>query len=753
MFVRPLFLRPLFQWMALLILLVVAIPRAADAATIIALRGHLDKAAIESATKAADTAPDQDDIVLEVSSRTGDLDAALDFAKALYQRRDDRGGKIVVFIDDEALGPSAVFPFLANELVASPFVSWGDIPSGTDSSPPTNLLRSQVNSLIHPDDGNREKLLLLAEAMVDPSLQIVRSGGQWRRASPSDVAGLTVLSPAGETLVVNQNHLRELALVQEVVAVDTFRDRYVDVAAAVDGASTPAAASTDVLSSLEKHIKFDPDGNNTIGYIAVTERNAAISESTWLYVKNALDYYKENKPAMIILELNTPGGQVFSSQKISDALHDIDKLHGIPVVAYIDNWAISAGAMLAYSCRFIATVSDASMGAAEPVFASSGEMQSAPEKVNSALRTDFRNRAAFYGRDTNLAEAMVDKDIILVERFGKVVRLDSSDDIKRTGANRDRVICAEGKLLTLGGKELVDFGVSDIAVEEQRLSVLTEQERTTGKYPASKHQLFQQAFFKEIPNATVDEFRLDWRGRLLALLTSPAAASLLFMGLMLGFYMEINTPGFGIPGSMALICLLLMLLSSFALEAMGWLEVILMLLGLVLIAADIFLIPTFGLLGIAGIAFFAVGIIGLLVPGIESVSYDVDSQTVNAAGEAVLHRLAWLAGAFVVSIGLMVALARYVVPNMAVFNRLVLKGEQDASAGYVAGPTASDLPAVGSKGRAATTLRPAGKVMIDDRLYDGVSGGRFIEKGTPITVSRIDGSHVVVQANSKGENK
>ena len=109
---------------------------------------------------------------------------------------------------------------------------------------------------------------------------------------------------------------------------------------------------------------------------------------------------------------------MFAAQQISDALKELDTQYGIPVVAYINNWAISAGAMLAYSCRYIVVVKDASMGAAAPVIASeTGEMKEASEKINSAMRADFAGgRARFFDRNPNIAEGMVDKDLILVPK-------------------------------------------------------------------------------------------------------------------------------------------------------------------------------------------------------------------------------------------------------------------------------------------------------------------------------------------------
>ena len=133
--------------------------------------------------------------------------------------------------------------------------------------------------------------------------------------------------------------------------------------------------------SFKEHIIIHTTGENTIGRIVVGDHSKEINQSTWLYVKKALDYYKKNKPLFVILELNTPGGEVFAAQNISDGLKELDTQFDIPVVAYIDNWAISAGAMLAYSCRYILVAKDGSMGAAEPVFNDGdGSLTTASEK-------------------------------------------------------------------------------------------------------------------------------------------------------------------------------------------------------------------------------------------------------------------------------------------------------------------------------------------------------------------------------------
>lgn len=499
-------------------------------------------------------------------------------------------------------------------------------------------------------------------------------------------------------------------------------------------------------NELHKHILVNSDGPNFIGHILIDDRSAGINESTWLYVKKSLEFYKNNKerqPIFVILELNTPGGEVFAAQKISDALKELDTQYGIPVVAYINNWAISAGAMLAYSSRFIIPAKDASMGAAEPVLQDeTGKMASASEKVNSAIRTDFANRAQFFDRNPDIAEAMVDKDIILVKRNGKIIKLDSDTQIRTTVQDPDVIISPKGKLLTLSARQMLDFGIADIIVPPTKTEALTHQEQESGRWPAGKMAIFHLPFFKDIPNAIVESYRMDWKTRFFVWLAHPVVSSLLFLGLILGFYLEISSPGFGLPGTIALTSLFLIILSSLSLEIANWLELILLLVGLIVVLVELFVIPTFGLLGIIGLIFFFIGLFGMMLPGIGTIDFEFDTNTFNAAGEVFIHRLAWLSGTLILASIIIAILARYITPSFAKFNRLILNGNEQN--GYIAGENPNLLPQPGSKGEVASTLRPAGKVVINDTLYDAISDGNFIEKGAPIVVLHLDGSIIVV---------
>lgn len=486
--------------------------------------------------------------------------------------------------------------------------------------------------------------------------------------------------------------------------------------------------------NFNEHIHFNPEGPNYVGYIYIGDHESMISQATWLYVQQALEYYKKNKPIFIILELNTPGGEVFAAQKISDALKEMDTQHDVPIIAYINDWAISAGAMLAYASRYITTIDNGIMGAAEPVSAGeSGKLETASEKVNSAIRADFASRAKFFGRDPLIAEAMVDKDLILVLRDGKVTKLDSESQIKDT----DSVISPKSKLLTLTASEMEKYKVSDLIFKTQKKEEIIP---VDGKWSLQKTVFNQNPFFASIPNAIVDKYQMDWKTQFFVWLASPIVSSLLMMGLIIGAYMEINNPGLSLPGGIAALCLFLIVLSSFSLQIANWLELIFLLTGIILILVELFILPTFGLVGIIGIIFFLAGLFGMLLPEFKSFDFEFDS----AKGQYFLERLAWLLGSFSISLAIIAILARF-LPSLPGLNRFVLAGgEQEASKGYFAGEDPASLPQIGETGEVMASLRPSGKVVINDKIFDAISAGEFIDSGEKIKVVKLDGGVIVV---------
>src|SRR3972149_7644338 len=322
---------------------------------------------------------------------------------------------------------------------------------------------------------------------------------------------------------------------------------------------TPLASDTSfqpLETRLSDAISYSKEGPNYVGFLTIGKERP-IDESTYLYVKFALEHYKEKGVVFILLKLNTPGGEVFSTLKICDLLQKLDTNDHIPVVAFIDNWAISAGALLAYSCRFIAAAKSASMGAAEPIgMGRDGENETASEKVNSTLRAEISNLANYYRRDPLIAEAMVDKDMILVLRAEKVVRLENEGELRKGG----EIISRKGKLLTLNAEQLMTYKVADFMVPATPVAAITIQEEKAGSWPAAKNPLFHEPFFAKIPQAFIISYS-DWKIGFFAFLAHPFIASILVMGLIIGIYLELSCPGLVLPAAAAIICLAFLILS------------------------------------------------------------------------------------------------------------------------------------------------------------------------------------------------
>lgn len=720
--------------------------------TVLNLNGYLGKEQLASSKASLErfsqiSQPISNSLILVLDSSGGDLVQVLDLAKTIYELKKIKKIKVIVYIRDTATGPAAIIPFLADEIFCSLYVSWGDIPLGSEGALPPNLLRNRVRSLIDIDNKRVSLLNTLADAMSDPSLQVVDDNG-WKIAEGDQKIPLKWISARGQTLVINQNQLVELGLAKEVVSPEAFEKKFnlhLDIPSQLNESNLRLPPSS-IENKLMKSIHYNPKGPNMIGYLYIGDHETAISESTWLYIKKGLEFYQQHPPIFIILELNTPGGEVFAAQKISDALKQMDTQLNIPIVTFINNWAISAGAMLAYSSRFITTVKDGSMGAAEPVYANeSGKMETASEKVNSAIRADFANRARFFDRNPLIAEAMVDKDMILVLRHGEIVRLENESQIRLTGPNPDIVISPKGKLLTLNADQMITYGVADLMLEPVKLQEITSQEKRVGEWPADKMLLFHSPVFSKIPEAKIQAYQMDWKTQFFVFLATPLVSSILFMGLMIGAYMEISNPGLSLPGFIAGTCLFLIVLSSFSLQIANWLELILLLTGLLLILVELFILPTFGLLGVLGIILFIAGLFGMLLPSLDSVKFEYDTQSLNAAGQYFLKRLAWLCGSVILSSIVIAFLASYVLPSFSAFNRFVLSGyEQDASKGYVAGENPSEMPKAGDRAIVFATLRPGGKIMVQDKIYDAISSGDLIEAGETVVVAAVEGSTVIV---------
>jgi membrane-bound serine protease (ClpP class) len=273
------------------------------------------------------------------------------------------------------------------------------------------------------------------------------------------------------------------------------------------------------------------------------------------FVERAIGEAETSGAAAIVLDLDTPGGLVDSAEQIADAVSDAK----VPVYAFVNRRALSAGALIALATDGIFMRPGSSLGAATPV---DGAGEKAPEKYVSAIRSQFRSLAEARGLNPLVAEAMVDEDV-------EIPGLD-----------------ARGKLLTLTTAQAVRVGYA------REVADWTAMQAAAG-----------------VPAAAVVTPAPNWAERLVRLLTNPLIAPFLLSFGFLGLIIELKTPHFGLAGLAGLGSLALFFGSHLIVGLAGWETLVLVAVGIILVLVEVFVLPGFGVAGTLGLLSLSTGIV------------------------------------------------------------------------------------------------------------------------------------------------
>ncbi|MCK5557514.1 MAG: hypothetical protein KAJ01_04010, partial [Candidatus Hydrogenedentes bacterium] len=208
-------------------------------------------------------------------------------------------------------------------------------------------------------------------------------------------------------------------------------------------------------------------------------------------------------------------------------------------------------------------------------------------------------------------------------------------------------------------------------------------------------------------------------------------------------YTEINTPGFGVFGAVAIFCLVLLLSSQFLVGLAQWWEIAILALGVILILLEIFVIPGFGVAGIAGVLLCVIGLLAMIVPNAPN-KLPIPSNSMD--WDMFSSGLLALSLGFVASLIAAAILSRY-LPRIPLFTRNKLILAPAAAADDDPRSEASPMLniRVGQTGETESMLRPVGVVRFGDDLLDAVSEGEIIEQGRTVRVLHRDGNRIVVE--------
>ncbi len=470
--------------------------------------------------------------------------------------------------------------------------------------------------------------------------------------------------------------------------------------------------------------------------------HGSIGPSMAAAVRRKIIKCKGDGAELVIFDMDTLGGR-------TDAMSDITRLitedlAGIYSVAYIKPKAMSAGAVISLACDEIVMAPGSKTGDAMPILISpEGGLVPVPEaereKFESYGRAEIRVIAKHNGYNVPLCEAMVTRTVevwkIQNPETAEVRFVDASDP-------KHNVIGAPGDELhrsAPSGEGLWEY-VSTIDSAKKLLTMDDEEALALG---FTRHVFKDMDALKKHFNV-VEKPRLlgdRWSERTVGFLSHPAVLGFLMFVAMLCGFIEMNSPGFGIAGGVAILCAALVVGIQLYSGTANFVEVALVVLGLILLGIEIFVTPGFGALGVTGILCCLVGVLAMFMPNaIDEWPVPKTALDRELFGDSVFA----LVSAFIAAAIGAVVLARY-LPDVPLAGRLVLKPPKPATGPPV--PESAEILAIreGHSGTVVQTCRPVGKVRVDGVLCDAIADGAFLEAGTTVVVLRNEGNRVVIE--------
>lgn len=560
------------------------------------------------------------------------------------------------------------------------------------------------------------------------------------------------------------------------------------VSARAAATSRPAAPSPAAAASPPAYRQA-----NQVGVIVV---EGPIDKITDMSIKRRIQRATRDGATAIVLRLDTPGGEKIAMLDICKLLNDRN-ITPANVVAWVDPRAYSAGTIIALACREIVVAPNASFGDAAPIQVTPfgvGVPMPATErsKQEAPVLSEITSSARRNHYDEKLVQAFIrlGDGLWLIEnaKTGERACVDLAEYREIFGEDPPKVsptyplaasVQAAGMLPwndtsipvapttpvsaaeaqkefelqqslpptrpTLTSSDRSQWRLVRQVVDNSSLLTLTADEAIY--YGLAKGVVSSdaelQAWFGARSIRTYDE---SWSEGLVRFLVNPLVRAILIVVFLVGLFVEFAAPGFGVFGAAAAVALLVLLGAPMLVDMASWWEIALILVGIVLVAMEVFVIPGFGIAGIGGIACILVGLVGTFVS---------DDFSSSGGQEQLLTGMGMVLASLTVGGVVIWVLSRH-LPTLPIFNRFVLKAELKSphgAAGAVAatslleamGPASAAGLRAGDAGVAFTDLRPAGKARINDRLHDVKSAGDFIHQGTPIRVVSVGPFEIEVE--------
>lgn len=414
----------------------------------------------------------------------------------------------------------------------------------------------------------------------------------------------------------------------------------------------------------------------SVPQVMVMEIKDEIDPRMLRYVKLAFEHAEKIRADYIIIDMDTYGGVLTDAKEIVDVVMDSKK----PVWVYINSDAASAGALISIACDSIYMSPGASIGAATVV---EGDGKAAPDKYQSYMRSIMRSTAEENHRDPRIAEGMVDERVVI-------------DSIKQAG-----------KVITFTTTEAIANGYCEAKVE-------------------SIEEILKR---NKVENYELHRFKLGASEKIIAFFLNPFISGILILVILGGIYFELQTPGVGFPLFAAITALVLYLVPYYLNGLAEYWEIIALFIGILLLAAEVFVIPGFGIAGIAGIILTLVSLVLIML------NNDFFNFEFVPLGDIVKASVAAVGG--VTGGMLLLIFGGAKIVETKAFKKISLNESQKSADGFTVNSNAQLL--LNKKGVAHTVLRPSGKILIEGEVYDAFTRGEYIEKGEQVEIIGTEG--------------
>ena len=394
-----------------------------------------------------------------------------------------------------------------------------------------------------------------------------------------------------------------------------------------------------------------------------------IDKSSQRLVTLGLEKAREAGADYVMIDLDTYGGAEDAADSIRSAILRYEK----PVVAYVNMQAASAGALISIACDSIYMKTGSSIGAATVVDQSGNVM---PDKYQSFMRGMMRSTAQANGRDPHIAESMTD----------------TANVLSMTPTEAIEVGYCEGIYETI-------YEVADAVTGDNEFIIKSMEDDMT------------------------------FLDKLIQFLLNPLLQSIFMMMIIGGIFVEIRTPGIGLPLLTAIVGALLYFAPGYVGNLVEHWEILLFVIGLILIGIEIFVLPGFGVCGISGILCIVIALAFSMVDNIELYRWDGSLNLrplIKPVGIVVFSATAAIFGS--------VWLVRKLYATRS-FDNIALRQEMKAEEGFV-GVVSGMESLIGEEVTVFTDMRPSGKVQTSDgKIYEAtLKFGGFASKGDRLRV-------------------